>query len=104
MDTIFKSIDSLGGKQARVVTSTFKKITNTVADVKTLGNGAKAAQNMAKAQKAATTATGASSQAIAGMSAAALGTTAVVGVVVVLEPWRQLVNMLMNVIWMLIEV
>ena len=85
MDTIFKSIDSLGGKQARVVTSTFKKITNTVADVKTLGKGAKAAQNMAKAQKAATAATGASSQAIAGMSAAALGTTAVVaGVAVVL--------------------
>ena len=85
MDTIFKSIDSLGGKQARVVTSTFKKITNTVADIKTLGKGAKAAQNMAKAQKAATAATGASSKAIAGMGAAALGTTAVVaGVAVVL--------------------
>lgn len=85
MDTIFKSIDSLGGKQARVVTSTFKKITNTVADVKTLGKGAKAAQNMAKAQKAATAATGASSKALAGMGTAAVGASAIVaGVAVVL--------------------
>lgn len=83
MDTIFKSINSLGDKQARVVTSTFKKITNNVADVKTLDKGAKAAQNMAKAQKATTATTSASSKALAGMGKVALGASAVVAGVVV---------------------
>lgn len=85
MDTIFKSIDSLGGRQARVVTSTLKKITSTVSDVKTLTQGAKAAQGMAKAQQATIAATGASTKALAGMSAAAVGaTTVVAGVALVL--------------------
>lgn len=85
MDTIFKSIDSLGGRQARIVTSTFKKITSTVSDVKTLTQGAKAAQGMAKAQKATIATTGASTKALAGMSAAAVGaTTVVAGVALVL--------------------
>lgn len=85
MDTIFKSIDSLGGRQARVVTSTFKKITSTVSDVKTLTQGAKAAQAMAKAQQATIASTGASTKALAGMSTAAVGaTTVVAGVALVL--------------------
>ena len=85
MDTIFKSIDSLGGRQARIVTSTFKKITSTVSDVKTLAQGAKAAQGMAKAQQATIATTGASTKALAGMSTAAVGaTTVVAGVALVL--------------------
>lgn len=78
MNTIFRSIDNIGGQQARVITSTFKKITNTVIDAKKIGSGVKQAQNMAKAQKAAAAASGEASAATAGASATALTASAVV--------------------------
>lgn len=83
MNTIFRSIDNIGGKQARIVSSAFKKIYNSIGDAKTIANSIKAAKGLSGASQTATAAAGLGSKAMLGLSASTLGATAVISGIVV---------------------